>query len=176
MRGFLVINAYYKSEKFELLHRHLVSSAKDSGAALDIRTNEEMLFEEEGRDFVLFWDKDTCLARALENRGIPVFNSAGSIELCDDKAKTYLALEGIVPQPETLIAPLSFYGADYSAFVRKAVCRLGLPLVFKERCGSFGEQVFLCNTEADDILLQFFGVVTYAENFSEVYSVYIARQ
>ncbi|MBR3149770.1 MAG: RimK family alpha-L-glutamate ligase [Eubacterium sp.] len=149
MTGFLVVNAYLEGKKFNTLHKHLADCAEGMGISLKIKNNEEMLFCEEAPDFVLFWDKDVNLAKLLENRGLPVFNSARSIELCDDKAKTYLALEGVVKQPKTIIAPLSFFDADYGVFVKKAVEKLGLPLVFKECFGSFGEQVFLCRSEAE---------------------------
>ena len=149
MTGFLVVNAYLKGEKFDELHAHLINSAKKQGVSLKLKTNEAMLFESEKPDFVLFWDKDTALARLLEKREIPVFNSARAIELCDDKAKTYAELSGVVPQPETIIAPLSYFKTDYADFVKKAVEKLGLPVVFKERCGSFGEQVFLCESESE---------------------------
>ncbi len=149
MKGVLAVNAYLKGEKFNILHNHLVASAKSMDIMLKIKNNEELLFSDEKCDFVLFWDKDVSLAKKLENGGIPVFNSSRSIELCDDKAKTYLALEGLVAQPETIIAPFSFFKTDYSAFVKKAVRRLGLPVVFKERFGSFGEQVYLCKTEEE---------------------------
>ena len=146
MTGILVVNAYLGGEKFDTLHKHLVNTAERLDISLKIKNNEEMLFCTEACDFVLFWDKDVNLAKRLENRGIPVFNSARSIALCDDKAKTYLALEGAVKQPKTLIAPLSFFDTDYSGFVQRAADELGLPLVFKECCGSFGEQIFLCRT------------------------------
>jgi len=151
MTGILVVNAYLSGEKFDTLHKHLVSTAESMDILLKIKNNEEMIFYSGDADFVLFWDKDTNLAKLLENRGYRVFNSARSIELCDDKAKTYLALCGVVKQPKTIIAPLSFFDADYSRFVRRAAEKLGLPLVFKECCGSFGEQVFLCNS-IDDIM------------------------
>ncbi len=143
MNGILVVNHFLKSEKFEELHSHLRNAAANMGVSLLQKTNLELASETPECDFVLFWDKDVNLAKRLENAGLPVFNSARSIALCDDKAKTLLALEGIVPQPETLIAPLAFGKADYSAFVDAAIERLGLPLVFKECFGSFGEQVFL---------------------------------
>ena len=149
MTGFLVVNAYLGGKKFDTLHKHLIDTAESMDISLKIKNNEEMLFCTDTPDFVLFWDKDINLAKALENRGIPVFNSARSIELCDDKAKTYLALEGKVKQPKTIIAPLSFFGADYSRFAEKAAEKLGFPLVLKECFGSFGEQVFLCNTIED---------------------------
>ena len=149
MTGFLVVNAYLKGKKFDILHKHLANTAESMGITLKIKNNEEMLFETETPDFVLFWDKDVNLAKALENRGIPVFNSAESIALCDDKAKTFLALEGVVPQPETVIAPLSFFETDYSSFVHRAAEKLGLPVIFKECFGSFGEQVYLCESESE---------------------------
>lgn len=149
MTGILVVNAYLTGEKFTQLHHHLQNTAAAGGISLQIKTNEEMRFSDETPDFILFWDKDILLAKQLEARHLPVFNSADAIALCDDKAKTFLALDGVVPQPETIPAPLSYGGADYTAFVRQAAARLGYPLVFKECCGSFGAQVFLCHEEAD---------------------------
>lgn len=146
MDGILAVNAYLKGEKFDNLHNHLVKAAESMDITLKIKNNEELLFSDEKPDFVLFWDKDVNLARHLENRGIPVYNSSRAIMLCDDKAKTYLTLEGAVAQPETLIAPFSFFKTDYTGFVKNAVEKLGLPVVFKECFGSFGEQVFLCSS------------------------------
>ena len=151
MKGFLAINNFLHGEKYDILHNSLVKSAKNFGCELKTKTNQELIFESETPDFVLFWDKDTILAKAFENRGVPVFNSAKSIELCDDKAKTYLALENKFSQPKTIVAPLSFFAVDYSRFVNTAVEKLGLPVVFKERCGSFGEQVHLCRT-VDEVM------------------------
>ena len=151
MKGILVVNHFLNNEKFNELHSVLISSAKKAGIELDIKTNLELETEKAECDFVLFWDKDVNLARALENSGMRVFNSSSAIELCDDKAKTYLALDGVVAQPETIIAPLSFFDCDYRTFAEKAVERLGLPVVFKECFGSFGEQVYLCNS-VDEVL------------------------
>ena len=151
MTGILVANAYLTGEKFDTLHNHLVACAESMGISLKIKNNEEMLFCTDECDFVLFWDKDVNLAKRLENRGVPVFNSAESIALCDDKAKTFLALDGVVKQPKTIIAPLSFFEVDYGDFVRKAADILRLPLVYKECFGSFGEQVFLCRS-IDEII------------------------
>lgn len=151
MTGFLVVNHYLKNEKFDILHNHLKKSGESLGINLLIKTNEQMLFEKGKPDFVLFWDKDVNLAKHLENKGIKVFNSSNSIALCDDKAKTYLALENKIKQPKTIIAPLSFFETDYSNFAEKAGGLLSFPLVFKECSGSFGEQVYLCKS-VDDIL------------------------
>ena len=149
MYGFLVVNHYLHGKKYDDLHGHLLCCAKNMGIDLRLVTNQDAVFVDENPDFVLFWDKDILLAEALEKRGIPVFNSARSIELCDNKAKTFVALDGIVHQPKTVFAPLSFFDADYTEFVQRAVGVLGLPVVFKECYGSFGEQVFLCNSVED---------------------------
>ena len=151
MNGILAVNAFLKGEKFDNLHNHLVKAAESMDITLKIKNNQELLFSSKKPDFVLFWDKDVNLAKSLENRGIPVFNSARSIELCDDKAKTYLALENEIPQPKTIIAPFSFTKTDYTVFVEKAAEKLGFPLVFKECYGSFGQQVFLCKSR-DEIM------------------------
>jgi RimK family alpha-L-glutamate ligase len=149
MKAFLAVNHYLKSEKFDKLHEHIIKSAASLGVDMEIKTNQELIFSFEKPDFVLFWDKDVNTARLLEKRDVQVFNSASSIALCDDKAKTYLVLHGCVPQPETVIAPLAFSEVDYSEFVHLAAEKLGLPLVYKECFGSFGEQVFLCKSESE---------------------------
>lgn len=149
MKGILLVNHFLTQNKFSLLHSHLVKSAEKCGVDLVIKTNLQLACRDEKADFVLFWDKDVNLARRLEKSGIPVFNSAKSIALCDDKAKTYAELLGVVPQAETLVAPLSYFESDYSPFVDEAIEKLGLPLVFKNCFGSFGEQVFLCRSRAD---------------------------
>lgn len=144
MNGILVVNHFLNSNKFNELHHHLISSAKQMDINLTMKTNLELATERAQADFVLFWDKDINLAKRLEKEGLPVFNSSRAIALCDDKARTYIALDGIVPQPKTLIAPKCFFKADMSEFVTKSIDILGLPLVFKEYFGSFGEQVHLC--------------------------------
>ena len=105
MKGILAVNHFLNTEKFNTLNRHVLESAEKCGIGLEIKTNLELAAFTPSADFVLFWDKDTNLAARLEKTGLPVFNSAKSIALCDDKAKTYIALDGAVKQPETLIAP-----------------------------------------------------------------------
>lgn len=151
MKGILLVNHFLTQNKFSQLHSHLVKSAEKCGVDLVIKTNLQLACESADADFVLFWDKDVNLARRLEKSGLPVFNSAKSIALCDDKAKTFTELLGVVPQPKTIAAPLSYFKSDYTPFVEAAVKQLGLPLVFKNCFGSFGEQVFLCRSK-DEVL------------------------
>lgn len=149
MNGILLVNHFLNSEKYNELHAHLVKSAKKQNINLVIKTNLELAADKVNTDFVLLWDKDINLARRLEKSGVPVFNSSSSVAMCDDKARTYIELSGIVPQPETLIAPKTYFNADMSDFVDTAIECLGLPVVFKECFGSFGEQVYLCKTRED---------------------------
>lgn len=152
MNGILIVNHFLKGEKFDTLHAHLVKTAENLGINLIVKTNLEAVFMADEPDFVLFWDKDIMLAKTLEARGIPVFNSSDAIRKCDNKAETYIALSGIVKQPKTIIAPMTFFKSDFSQFIRSSAKILGFPLVFKECYGSFGEQVYLCKN-IDDVLM-----------------------
>lgn len=146
MDGILLVNHFLRSQKFDKLHAHLLNTAGKMNIDLVLKTNLELATQNISSDFVLFWDKDINLARRIEKKGIPVFNSADAIEKCDDKARTYIELNGIVSQPKTLVSPKSYFESDMSDFVTAAVGQLGLPIVFKECFGSFGEQVYLCNS------------------------------
>lgn len=149
MNGILLVNHFLNGEKFNELHSHLVKSAKKQNIDLVIKTNLELAAAKVNTDFVLLWDKDINLARRIEKGGVPVFNSSSSVAVCDDKARTYIELSGIVPQPKTLVAPKTYFDVDMREFVDNAIACLGLPLVFKECFGSFGEQVYLCKTRED---------------------------
>lgn len=149
MNGILLVNHFLNGEKFNELHSHLMKSAKKQNINLVIKTNLELAAAKVNTDFVLLWDKDINLARRIEKGGVPVFNSSSAVAMCDDKARTYVELSGIVPQPKTLIAPKTYFDVDMSEFVDNAIACLGLPLVFKECFGSFGEQVYLCKTRED---------------------------
>lgn len=151
MKGILAVNHFLQTAKFSELHSRLVEAAKKENIGLEIKTNLELATNDPQCDFVLFWDKDINLARRLEKLGLPVFNSAEAIEKCDDKARTYIELLDTVPQPKTLVAPKTYFKADFTEFVDHAIALLGLPLVFKECFGSFGEQVFLCKTKEEII-------------------------
>lgn len=152
MKAILVINHFLHGDKFDELHRHLIKTANNMDIDICVKTNLELAAKTPQADFVLFWDKDINLAKRLELCGIPVFNSSDSIEKCDDKAKTYLNLLSSVPQPQTIIAPKCFFKSDMSSFVDDAVDVLGLPVVFKECFGSFGAQVYLCQSREEVIL------------------------
>lgn len=100
-------------------------------------------------DYVVFTDKDIYLAKQLEYLGIPVFNSADSIAISDDKIATYQALARLkLPIPKTMIAPKIFIEGSFEEYIiQQAINELGFPMVIKEAFGSFGEQVYLIDNK-----------------------------
>ncbi len=159
MRGWLVVNGFLHSNKFSELYAFLQNAAKAEGIELAVKTStqlfsvvdEGMFSEGEKPDFALFWDKDYTLARRLEQAGIPLFNSAEAVRICDDKTLTAVALSGKVKMPKTMIAPKTFEGVGYvdTAFLEVAAKTLGFPMVVKEAFGSFGKQVYLVRDFAE---------------------------
>lgn len=152
MKGWLVVNSFLHTNKFEEIYGFLKSASARRGISLDIVRSSDILCDVEDNfsafskpDFVLFWDKDIMLAKRLEMAGLKLFNSASAVEICDNKALTAIALSGKVRTPRTVIAPKTFEGVNYcdKKFVSDAVQILGLPIVIKEVFGSFGAQVYL---------------------------------
>lgn len=160
--GWLIVNSYYNPAKFNSLYRLLQESAEKAGLHLTKWTSAERptVIGSKAREpkpsFVLFWDKDVLLARAMELSGLWLFNSARAIELADDKAASALKLaEAGIPIPDTIPAPTCFPGCKRDpASAEQAAKILGWPLVIKENKGSFGQQVYLANNvnEAGRIL------------------------
>ena len=152
MKAWIVVNGFVNSGKFHELYGFLSRAAEKRGISLSVKTNDSLtapvgarITDTERPDFVLFWDKDTSLARRLEAEGVRLFNSARAIEICDSKALTAEALSGKVAMPKTVIAPKTFEGLGYNKcdFVEKSAEILGLPMIIKESYGSFGAQVYL---------------------------------
>lgn len=153
MNGILVVNKFLSTEKFRDIYARLKSAFSEREVTLSLCANSNLLAPlgeaisfPVKPDFVLFWDKDISLAKQIEAEGIPVFNSASAIELCDDKARTHLALSGL-PMPKTVIAPKTFPNIGYTdtEFLSSVAESLGFPIVIKEAFGSFGAQVYLAN-------------------------------
>ena len=160
--GWLIVNSYYNPAKFNSLYKLLEESAEKAGLRFSKWTSDKRptVIGSEAREpkpsFVLFWDKDVLLARAMELSGLKLFNGARAIQLADDKAETALKLaEAGVPTVDTIPAPICFPGCRRNPATAEEAARiLGWPLVIKENKGSFGAQVYLANNirEAERIL------------------------
>lgn len=148
MQGWLVVNEFLDSAKFSEIYSWLKASFEKKGHIIHVYTNARLAFIDgsfKAPDFVLFWDKDIMLAKRLEAMGLRLFNNSRAIEICDNKALTYTLLEGNIPMPETIVAPMTYRNIGYknTDFVKKAGERLGYPLIIKECFGSFGQQVYM---------------------------------
>lgn len=153
--GWLIVNSYYNPAKFNSLYRVLEESAEKAGLHFSRWTSEARptvvgaAAREPKPSFVLFWDKDIQLAKAMELSGLRLFNSAESIALADDKMETALKLAAAgIPIPDTIPAPTCFPGCRRNpASAENAARILGWPLVIKENKGSFGAQVYLAHNK-----------------------------
>lgn len=163
LRGAFVVNKYYTDNGIEYVASRLSAELGKRGHTLEFTPCPTLIYDENcsfdfggGIDYVIFWNKDYMLARALEKAGIKVFNNSRAIEICDDKAKTYLQLSGSgVKVPRTVVAPVVYdvsEGTD-SSFIARVENYLGYPVVVKENTGSQGRQVYLAQTRAELISL-----------------------
>ena len=120
MKGLIVINAYPNGEKFYTQARRIASELTALGCPTDVKRSGEMIvsLDENGAvthtltedyAFIVYLDKDKYLGYALESCGYRLFNSAKSVENCDDKMRTYFALQGAgVKLAESIPAPLCY--------------------------------------------------------------------
>ncbi len=157
----IVVNGALTLPKFAALHQFIRDAALEKQVDAEIIKNDSLIPCIEGGkptligeralpDFVLFMDKDVHLATHLEKLGIPVWNSAEAIDICDNKIKTHLALsDAAIQTPTTIFAPFLFTGMQHQNkfFFREVANSLTFPLILKEAHGSFGDQVYLLENE-----------------------------
>ncbi|MDO4587613.1 MAG: RimK family alpha-L-glutamate ligase [Planctomycetia bacterium] len=157
MTGWIVINGFMVSPKFQEIYQMFVDAFGRRNISLEIKTNADILLEinqkiQKEADFILFWDKDVRLAKHLEQQGFRLFNQADSIEACDDKGLTAILLENSgIEMPRTIVAPMTYPSIGYSSlnFADKIIKRLNFPIIVKESRGSFGQQVYLAETKSE---------------------------
>lgn len=177
-KGYIIINGFLREEKFFSLYSALKQSADKAGLQLELKTNIELMCDiasgktvanETLPPFAIFWDKDVRLAKTLEAAGMKLFNSASAIELCDDKSLTHIALMNRVPQPKTVLIPLTFPRVGYTdcTFLEKIADYLGFPFVIKQCFGSFGAGVYLAGNmeEAKAALMETAGGAAIAQQY-----------
>lgn len=161
MKGFIVRNAYFNAEQLEYQVGSIKRELENLGVAVDVVYNgydcylddcANVITPYKDYDFCVYLDKDKYLGAMIETQGIPVFNKPRSIEICDDKLLTIIALSGkSVKVPKTFSAPLCFTkGAKVDENgVQKIIDELSLPLVAKKSFSSLGKGVFLINTKQE---------------------------
>lgn len=162
MQGWLIVNPFLDTQKFQEIYGMLCAAAEKEHIHLQMKTTAQLkcpVGEEFSHlpDFAIFWDKDVYLARQLEQQGLRLFNSAFAVEACDNKALTALHLAANhVPAPATVLSPKTFEAMGYCKldFLDEAEKALGYPMVIKEAYGSFGQQVYLADSRkaAEEII------------------------
>lgn len=150
----IIYNGSLISEKFIDQAELVAEAAERAGVKTRIMKNNDvvmdLLSEMALPDFAVMLDKDILLGYFLKSRGIPVYNDPAIIDLCDNKAKQYIALAAAgLPMPATIIAPKIYpaFSIRESGYFEKVLERFGLPMIIKEGHGSFGMKVYLIDTE-----------------------------
>ena len=150
MRGAVLYNAYYQTEEIMYQPRRLREEFALRGVTLDLVSAETFPFcvtdgsvvsSLTGYDFLIAWDKDKYLLAAAEATGVPVFNSARAVAVCDDKMLTCLALAGHgIPMPKTLPGILCYRPEKHvsSAAAARVEAAFSYPIVVKLSYGSLG--------------------------------------
>ena len=146
----IVYNGSLTHEKFIDQALLLLEAANKQGINATLVKNYEVLMDvqqglDSKPDFVIFLDKDILLANYLKNEGIPVFNDPDVIEICDNKARQYMALaKAQVPMPKTIVAPKVYTGftIQHTGYYEHVLQNIQLPMIIKEAHGSFGFNVY----------------------------------
>ena len=111
MSGWIITNKYLSGYKFDLIKNSFLKEANELKLQLEYYDNVQAQMNLNNNiypDFVIFFDKDIYLGKRIEMLNIKTFNNIKSIEICDDKAKTYLELnKHNIKQPYTIISPFS---------------------------------------------------------------------
>ena len=158
--GLAIVNAYVILPGAQHFYERMTEELAKRGVTLHLSTNAQIFsyIDSKGNlsgtkpdvDFVLYLDKDLFASYMLEMKGLRLFNSARSIELCDDKMLTHLALanQGI-KMPKTISGPLNYSTEENPDFVKNLEKEFSFPFVAKENFGSLGREVFLLNNHED---------------------------
>ncbi|QHJ71598.1 ATP-grasp domain-containing protein [Planococcus halotolerans] len=150
----IIYNGSLISEKFIDQAELVAEAAERAGVGARIMKNNDAVMDLSADmdlpDFAVMLDKDILLGYFLKSRGVPVYNDPAIIDLCDNKAKQYIALASAgLPMPATIIAPKVYpaFSIRKSGYFEKVLERFGLPMIIKEGHGSFGMKVYLIETE-----------------------------
>ncbi len=185
IKGLLIVSAFLKTEVVRDTYDALLAGSKRAGIDMALSANSDYFVDMgdgkarcissdtamrlAGAEFVLFWNKDVFLGRALEREGHRLYNRASAVEYCDNKALTFEKLEGTIRIPKTYKIPMTFESVGYTSveFERFLGDTLGYPYIIKECYGSYGGQVYLagCREEACGVLKMIEGKDCIAQEF-----------
>lgn len=154
----IIVNGYYTNSAIEHQVSSIIREFDALGVSASVVKSNTPVCSIEGQDcvcnlktdFAVFLDKDVHLARMLEKCGVRLFNSASAVEVCDDKAITYVALCGKgVRMPVTITSPLMYRDVCGDDFVDIIEEKITYPVVVKRSFGSMGNGVFLAKNRSE---------------------------
>ena len=163
MHGLIITNQELGHSEYKIIR--FKEEFSKLGVSLDVVKNDGTLAEIKENniqlnipkcDFVIYLDKDIYLARILEKSGIPMFNKADFIKLCDDKMLTFIKCADMgIKMPDTFAGPLVYSSIQepHLEFLDEIIAKLGFPMVVKKVYGSLGEGVFLVQNKDELISL-----------------------
>lgn len=152
--GIIITNKFYTDYGMEYAINRLKTEFAILGRNVSVSNDIYCGYNRSGyststdADFVIFWDKDISLAKSIEASGKPIFPSVYSLEVCDDKEKTYSAVASYgIPLVDTLVYPLTYDVNNEidRRFLLKVESEFGYPTVIKQNVGSQGRQVYIAN-------------------------------
>lgn len=163
-KGLILTNAFYTTTHTQHQIDRLKEEFEKLGVQLEALTNgvlpvmiaDEKIVNRLGHyDFIIYLDKDKHIARMLEKSGYRLFNQASSIEVCDDKMLTYIALANHgLAMPKTISSPLLYPSYEDHDFIQQVNRQLAYPIVVKECYGSLGKQVYKADNLEELLLLR----------------------
>lgn len=177
MTAWLIVNEYLNTEKFIEIRELFLEAARAKGIILYVHTNAEFTilcsslgkqlvynFEnEDSPEFVIFYDKDIELGRAMVDAGFDVYNDPLAIDFCDDKFLTSFTVEtfnkncrGKLRMPKTFKVPFSYdnIGIKKEAsfkFLEYIEAEITYPIVIKHNKSSFGMGVCLAKNREEAV-------------------------
>lgn len=172
MRILILNNCYNKSENYLYQAIRLKDEFFKLGVSADIKDNDFYACFIDGEninnlcknyDCCIYFDKDKYISEMLEKSGVTLINSHKSIQLCDDKMLTHIALANNgIPMPKTISAPLCYTknGKVLDKQIDFIENELSYPLIIKQCFGSLGAGVFKIDnkndlkTKMDELLFQ----------------------
>lgn len=177
MKGAIIVNAYkiYPSVqhqinrlKEEFLIRHVQIDILSNKDILIYLSNSTIASKLKKYNFIVNLDKDKYVALLIEKIGIPLFNSAESLILCDDKMLTHITLSNqLIKMPKTISAPLCYTNEVSNEWLSNVTEVLSFPFIAKECYGSLGEQVYLITSKKE--LIDFENAHRYKPHFYQEY-------
>ncbi len=153
MKGIIIINPFLIPEESVKQAERLKQEFNKKGVDVDIITDGYLksnvcggnITTELSADFAVYLDKDKYLSEMLEKSGLRLFNSHNAIRICDDKARTYIALSDKgFNMPRTIFGALCYSERceiDNNA-VKNIAEKLNFPVIVKECYGSMGKGVY----------------------------------